>query len=142
MRNSASNSTHRIRKTNAKTEFFATKDVAASRLRRRKYALVRKFGFPEDLLGGALTLSYRRCGKPTCHCASTQGHPQWVLTYSVEGKRRVQALPADLLEGLRPFAERGREYKDAVAALLAINAQLVTLFCNSRRAKAKRRTAR
>ena len=40
---------------------------------------------------GSLQSRYRRCGKPTCHCAAQgdPGHgPKWVLTRTVGGARR------------------------------------------------------
>ena len=44
------------------------KGPQAARLRQRKFALIRQFQLPEDLLPGSLSVSYTRCGKPTCHC--------------------------------------------------------------------------
>ena len=107
---------------------FSAKGVEASRLRRRKFALVRRYGIPEELLGGSLTETLRRCGKPGCHCASDAGHPMWTLTYSVEGKKHVLVIPAAAVPLLKPLVESGREYRDAVAELLAINAQLLSLW--------------
>ncbi len=128
MTKSARKAPFRTRKRKAKSAFFATKSAKASRLRRRKYALIRRFDFPEEILGGSLTQTRRSCGKATCRCASGLGHPQWVLTFSVRGTKHVQALPADAVPALRPLIERGRDYRDAVSELLAINAQLVSLW--------------
>jgi hypothetical protein len=100
----------------------------ASRLRQRKYSLVRALGLPDDLLGGSLTLTHRRCGKPGCRCASGEGHPLWALTYSVDGDKHVQAIPAAMVEQLQPLLERGRRYREGLVELLGINAQLVTLW--------------
>lgn len=132
MANSARKRPFRTRKNRVRSEFFAAKSAAASRLRRRKYVLVHRFGFPDEFLGGSLTQTHRRCGKATCHCASGAGHPQWALTYSVEGTKYVQALPAEVVPALQPLVERGREYRDAVAELLSINAQLVSLWRQQR----------
>ena len=135
MAKSARKSPLRYRKRIVRSEFFAAKGVTASRLRRRKYVLVRRFGFPEELLGGSLTQTRRSCGKATCHCAAGLGHPQWVLTYSVEGTKYVQALPADAVPALQPLVERGRDYRDAVAELFGINSQLVSLWRQQQRTR-------
>jgi len=45
------------------------------------HQILRQFQFPEDLLPGSLSLTHRRCGKPTCHCASGEGHPIWLLGF-------------------------------------------------------------
>ena len=127
------------RKRPFRTKCYSAKGPEASRLRQRKYRLVRAVGLPEDLLGGSLTLTHRRCGKPTCHCASGQGHPQWALTYSVEGDKHVLAIPAADVDELEPLLARGRRYREAVAELLAINAQLVSLWRQQQRAQRARR---
>jgi len=58
------------------------KGPQASRLRQRKFELLRRFQLPDELLPASLSLSNTRCGKPTCPCASGPGHPAWSLTVS------------------------------------------------------------
>ena len=100
----------------------------AARLRQRKYALLRKFPLPDDLLPGALTLTHRRCGKPTCHCARGEGHPIWFLTFMAHGKRHVEWVPREWVKEIGRRVEGGRELLDAVREVLAINAQLLVLW--------------
>jgi hypothetical protein len=109
-------------------KWYDAKGEAASGLRQRKYALLRRFQIPPDALPGSLSLYHHRCGKPTCHCAHGPGHPQWTLTFMVEGKRHVEWMPAEWVEQIRPLVKEGREFKDAVAELFAGNAQLLTLW--------------
>ena len=110
----------------------------ASRLRQRKFQLLRRFPIPPDLLPGALTRSYTRCGNPRCHCAQDQGHEAWSLTFMVEGKRRVERIPRDWVEEVGRRVEAGREFQDAVREVLAANAQLLVL-ARQQRKKGKRR---
>ncbi len=105
----------------------------ASRLRQRKFELVRRFHIPEDLLPGSLSLSRLRCGKPTCHCARGRGHPVWSLTFMVKGKKHVQHIPKDWVDDVRRRVEAGREFQDAVREVLAANAQLLVLARKQRR---------
>ena len=109
------------------------KGPQASRLRQRKFELVRRFHLPEDLLPGSLSLSHLRCGKPTCHCAEGSGHPVWSLTFMVRGKKRVQHIPKDWVEDVRRRVEAGREFQDALREVLAANAQLMVLARQQRR---------
>jgi hypothetical protein len=110
------------------------KGPQASRLRQRKFELVRRFQLPDDLLPGSLSLSHLRCGKPTCHCAKDKpGHPVWSLTFMVQGKKRVQHIPRDGVEDVRRRVEAGREFQDAVREVLAANAQLLVLARQQRR---------
>lgn len=99
----------------------------ASRLRRRARLLLARFQGPGDALPGSLALSHRRCGKPSCHCAKGDGHPLWTLTFMASGKKRVETIPADWLDAIRPRVEAGRRFKEAAAELLLINAELLVL---------------
>jgi hypothetical protein len=106
----------------------------ASRLRQRKFELVRRFHLPDDLLPGSLSLSHLRCGKPTCHCAQDKkGHSVWSLTFMVRGKKHVQHIPKDWVEDVRRRVEAGREFQNAVREVLAANAQLLVLARQQRR---------
>jgi hypothetical protein len=113
--------------------YFAVKNRRASLLRQRKYRLVRRFGLPADALGGHLAMNYRRCGKPTCRCADGRGHPMWTLSCSFEGKKVVQVLPKRLASELTPLVEQGRELREAVMEVLAINLQLLRLWRSEQR---------
>lgn len=104
----------------------------ASRLRRRARRLLARFEIPQDALPGSLALSHRRCGKPSCHCAKGDGHPLWTLTFMVGGKKRVETIPADWIDLIRPRVEAGRRLKQTAAEVLAIHAQLLVLARNQR----------
>jgi len=105
------------------------KGPQAARLRQRKFELLRRFPIPPHLLPGSLALTHRRCGQPTCHCATDpQGHPAWSLTFMAGGKKRVEHIPTEWVEEVRQLVEAGREFKQAVAEVLAANAQLLALW--------------
>ena len=99
----------------------------AARLRQRKFQLAQRYNIPEDLLPGSLCLTHTRCGKPTCHCASGDGHAGWSLTFMVKGKKQVERIPNEWVEEVRRRVEAGREFKQAVAEVFAANAQLLAL---------------
>ena len=104
------------------------KGPQAARLRQRKFQLVRKFRLPEDLLPGCLSVSHTRCGKPTCHCASGEGHSAWSLTFMANGKKRVERIPKEWVEEVRRRVGAGREFQDAVREVLTANAELLVLW--------------
>ena len=99
----------------------------ASRLRQRKFQLLRRFHIPEEALPGSLSLTHLRCGKPTCHCANDRGHPVWSLTFMVQRKKQVQHIPKEWVEEVRRRVQAGREFQDAVREVLTANAQLLVL---------------
>ena len=111
----------------------------AVELRRRARRLLARFHLPDDALPGSLALSHRRCGKPSCHCADGEGHPLWTLTFMSGGKKRVETIPADWLDAIRPRVEAGRHFKETAAELLLINAELFVL-ARSQRTRPSSRT--
>ena len=119
-------------------KWFTAKGPEAARLRQRKHEVLRQFRIPERAVGGSLALTHRRCGKSNCHCASGKGHPMWSLTFMVDGKKRVERVPAEWVDDLQPLVAEGQAYKSAVAEVFAINAQLIALWRQQTRGKAKR----
>ena len=117
----------------AQERFFSVKNQEATRLRRRKLKLVRRFGLPENALGGQLSQTRRRCGKPFCHCVWGEGHLVWTLGYSAGGRKVVETLPAELSTELSPLVEQGREVREAVMEVLAINLQLLKMWRQQKR---------
>jgi hypothetical protein len=108
--------------------WYDAKGDSAARLRQRKYHLLRRLHLPADALPGSLALTHSRCGKPSCWCAAGEGHPSWSLTFMVDGKKRVERIPQEWVEQIRPLVEQGREFKDAMAEVFAANAQLLALW--------------
>lgn len=105
----------------------------AAALKRRKRQLLTRLRIPADALPGSLVLSHRRCGKPGCHCAKGAAHPFYTLTFMVDGKKRVESIPAEWSDAVRPAVEAGRGFKDSVAELFVINARLLVLVRQQRR---------
>ena len=114
-------------KTKLRVDFAAPRGPIAARLRQQQHALLRRFRLPADLtemLPGSLSLSHLRCGKPTCHCATGEGHPVWHLTYRVGGRTRVRHIPRAWVEDIRRRVKAGRALQDAMRDVLAANAEL------------------
>jgi hypothetical protein len=56
----------------------------------------------------------------------------------VAGKKRVEAIPADWLDIIRPRVDAGQQFKKMAAELLAINAELLVLARQQRRQSSRR----
>lgn len=111
----------------------------ASRLRHRRFQLVRRFHIPDDALPGSLSLTHLRCGKPTCHYIDGRGHPVWSLTFMVQRKKQVQHIPKEWVKELRSGVEARREFPDAVGEVLTANAQLLMLVRQQRQKLEKKK---
>lgn len=55
---------------------------------------------------GSLFTLRRRCGKPTCHCASGEAHESPALAYPEAGKTKTLTLAADQVAAVRAALER------------------------------------
>jgi hypothetical protein len=51
----------------------------------------------------------------------------WSLTFMVDGNKRVERIPNEWVDEIRPLVLEGREYKNAVVEVFCINAQLLAL---------------
>ena len=81
-------------------------------LNERREHIARELAALGDVQSGSLAERYRRCGKPTCHCATDggPGHgPSWSLTRRVDGKTVTRIIaPSEVPEVQARVAERRR----------------------------------
>jgi hypothetical protein len=126
------------RKRDAQSVVPRARGCAAARLRQRKFTLIERFDLPDDLLPGSFVRTSTRCGKQTCHCAEGEGHPTWTWTFMVEGRKRVERIPAEWVAEVEARVHAGRAFQDALREVLAANAQLLILA----RQQTRRRRAR
>ena len=88
-------------------------------------SMTSKTRVPRMLRGSLVTLR-RRCGKPNCHCATTeQRHEAPALSYSDQGRTRVVMLAESDVAAVTAALERYRAAKaeldeQAVAGLVAL----------------------
>lgn len=76
-----------------------------------------------SLLRGTLTTFRRRCGKPTCRCATGVPHESPALTYTEGGRTKTVTLAdaevAEVSAALARFADARAELERAADAGLA-----------------------
>ncbi len=76
----------------------------------------------EQMLWGSLVAVYRRCGKPTCRCATGEKHgPAWYLSQREAGRTKMRFVPADQLEALQRGVAAFRRYRELGQRLAAEN---------------------
>ena len=77
-----------------------------------------------DLRPGTLVERYRKCGKPTCHCArdGDPGHgPVWTLVFRARGKSKTRVIPADAVPETRAQIAEYRRLRALTAALVEVS---------------------
>jgi hypothetical protein len=81
-----------------------------------------------DLRPGFLIARFRKCGKPTCHCAQkgSPGHgPSYSLTHRVGGKTVTQVIPqGPAVERAKAQIAEYRRFRDLVRELIAVSEQI------------------
>ena len=93
----------------------------------RRGALLRELTAIGDFRPGALISQFRKCGKPTCHCArpDSPGHgPYWLITHRAAGKTRSQAVPAGALERAREQLGEYRRFRGLSRELIEVSERL------------------
>ena len=89
-----------------------TSSDRTEQLRKRRAELQDQIAHVADLRPGSLVERYRRCGKPTCHCAArgAAAHgPSYSLTHEVHGKTVTKVIPpAAVAQTRRQIAEYQR----------------------------------
>ena len=97
------------------------------RLRERREALKQKLAAVGEMRPGALVGRYRKCGKPTCHCAQLEsgGHgPSWSLTRVVAGKTVTKIIPAAAVDDTQAQIAEHRRFRELRRELVDVSEQI------------------
>jgi hypothetical protein len=80
------------------------------------------------MVQGSFYLLRRKCGKPSCRCASGQLHESWVLTRKDAGKDRIFQVPDEERALIRNETAEYRRYHRARALLVKRQARMLKLI--------------
>ena len=82
-----------------------------------------------QIVRGSLVTRYRRCGKPTCHCAQGRGHgPAHYLVVTLKpGKTEQILLSEEMLPVARRFLDNYKRWWAALEKVSAVNRRLLRL---------------
>jgi hypothetical protein len=89
-----------------------TSPPSLPKLQAKAQRLKSKIAQVGDMRPGSLVERYRKCGKPSCHCArpGSGGHgPSFLVTHEVEGKTVTHSIPAG--EPVEQTRQQIEEYK-------------------------------
>lgn len=102
-------------------------DLPATALRRRRRKLVRELPPLDQVLRGSLTETYKRCGRPNCHCAEGPGHgpKRYLVTSQPGGRPRREYVPNAAHEQVADLIGNFRRLREALNEICAINAELL-----------------
>ena len=98
-----------------------------------------------DLRPGSLTPRFRKCGKPTCHCAreGDPGHgPSWSLTWTVKGKTRTRIIPAEAVEQTQAQIAEYRRARTLTRELFELSTRMCDVQLEAVKASEKKHPSR
>jgi hypothetical protein len=102
-----------------------------SALESSRASLMQQISQLGDMRPGSVTTVFRRCGKPTCHCARANdpGHgPHFQLTCKQEGKTVTQSLPnLAVVKKVEQEIAEFRNFEKLSQALVAVNQKICQL---------------
>ena len=107
--------------------FLAANSDRTQQLQTKTLDLKRALGALGDIFPGSLVQRFRKCGKPTCHCAKkgSPGHgPDWVVTREIQGKTVTKTIPEPALEQVRAGTEEYKRFRQLSHELIQTSAQL------------------
>ncbi len=84
-----------------------------------------------SLLRGTLITFRRRCGKPTCHCATGTPHESPALTYTEGGRTKTLTLAEEDVAGVEAALARHQTARDELER--ATDAGIAALRARRRR---------
>lgn len=94
---------------------------------------------------GSLSESYRKCGKPSCHCAREDGlkhGPFYILTRKDEHQKTVgQAIPPDFLDITRLQIQEYHHFRNLCRELVNINDAICALTIRQPRSASPEETS-
>ena len=112
-------------------------DVRLSRLRKALADYVEEFTALLDVFSaarrtamvkGTVYVLRRRCGKPTCACATGERHASTVLTWSEEGRTRLLSITPERVEDLKEKTARYQRFRKARARLVKLHMKMLDII--------------
>lgn len=97
------------------------------KLQEQRETLKRELAAVGEMRPGALVGRYRKCGKPSCHCADGEsgGHgPSWSLTRVVAGKTVTKIIPAAAVGDTQAQIAEHRRFRDLSRELVDVSEQI------------------
>jgi hypothetical protein len=100
-----------------------------ARLREEATQLLEVFLGRDPLVRGTVYELRRKCGKPSCGCATAGPlHAVTVLSVSEEGRTHLRAIPQDQITELRTLTARYRRFRRARARLVKVHRTMVAVI--------------
>jgi hypothetical protein len=82
----------------------------------------------EPLFRGQVYEAAPKCGKPTCHCATGEGHHSILVSYLDGETRRTRSIDEQARSQLEPLAASYRRFREARAVWVRLAKEIPDLL--------------
>ncbi len=89
------------------------------------------------IIKGTVYEQRRKCGKPTCYCASGEPHSSMMLSRSERGRTKLMKVPDGELKDFQVLTERYQKFRRARARLGQIYKEMIGLIDQLEEARRK-----
>ncbi len=89
------------------------------------------------MIKGTVYEQRRKCGKPTCYCASGEPHSSMMLSRSEGGRTKLMKVPSGELKDFQVLTERYQKFRRARARLGQIYKAMIGLIDQLEEARRK-----
>ena len=103
-------------------------NASTATLRKRRHRLMRGLPPIEQIVRGSLIETYKRCGRPSCHCVDGPGDgpKRYLSTIARTGERpRLGYIPNATYPQVAAFLANYRKLQEMLNEICAINAELL-----------------
>jgi hypothetical protein len=112
--------------------------ISTELLKQRIGARIRKLGDSGIFISGSLVRTGRKCGNPSCHCASGgEKHRCCLLTSKVKGKTKAVYVPVDMEEEVAQWVKENKKIRQLLKEVDQLSEQLIKQHVAVRRAVAR-----
>ncbi len=97
------------------------------KLNMKKESILKQIGELGVFRQGSLSPRYRKCGKPSCHCAKegSKGHgPLWMTTRSIKGKTISKAIPKEKVDATFKQIDTFHNFQSLVREYIETNIKI------------------
>ena len=96
-------------------------------LAEKKEVVLEKIAKLAPFRPGSLEHVYRKCGKPSCHCAQpgARGHgPVWILTRKVNGKSVGKVIKEEAVESTKAQIQHYHQFQELIREYVETNVKI------------------
>ena len=112
--------------------------ISTEMLKQRIGARIRKLGESGIFISGSFVRTGRKCGNPSCRCASGgEKHPCCLLTSKVKGKTKAVYVPVDMQDEVSRWVEEYRKIKQLLKEIDRMCERIIKQHVSVRRAASR-----